>query len=149
MKGDTVSGIIFTAFGGLFLFPSLELGLASQTSDGVPGAGFFPFWISVVVIAIGLTLFIMGIKSKVSVPYFSMNAEQKENLKPFFLTGASVIVFLVLWLLLGFLPAAIALSILLNVLYKRTIKFIALYTLLFVGVLYYIFYYLLRIQFVV
>ncbi|AOT69643.1 tripartite tricarboxylate transporter TctB family protein [Geosporobacter ferrireducens] len=148
-KGDTIPGVLFVILGGLFIFPSLSLGIASPTSDGVPGPGFFPFIMALMVVVFGLILFIRGIKANGSFEYFKLEDAQKKNKKLFFTTVFAILVFLALWKLTTFLIAAASISLFLNWTYERTLKFNAVYTVLFVGLIYFVFNMLLRVQFVI
>ena len=54
IKKDVLSGAAAVCIAVAFMFPSLRLGVASLTSDGVPGPGFFPFFVSLLVIGLGV-----------------------------------------------------------------------------------------------
>lgn len=148
-KGDTVPGCFFIGFGLLFLFPSLGLGVASPTSDGVPGAGFFPTIMAVLLIVFGILLTINGIKSKGSLVYFEMDEEQKANVKPFFITMISICVFFALWKVIGFYFSVLIFCFFLNKVYQRNFKFNITYSILFTALIYFVFTVALKIQFTV
>ncbi len=147
-KSNIAFGSIFAAIGVVFVIGALRLGLSSPTSDGVPGAGFFPFIIALVVLALGLGLVISSIISPDGRPSpFRMDAEQRENLRPFVLTIVALFGFFVLWYLIRFEVAAFVFCIFLNKVYKRSWLFTIVFSVILVSVTYFIFNRLLFIQF--
>ncbi len=148
-KGDTIPGILSVAFGFLFLIPSIGFGVTSATSDGVPGPGFFPMIISVCLIALGLMLLIKGIRDKGTFKVFVLDEDTRENLKPFFLTIAAILGFLIAIKFVLFVLAAFALLVGMNWIYKRSWKFNLIFSSVFVGLVYVIFTILLKVQFII
>lgn len=148
-KGDTVPGLLVVGFGIMFLIPGTQLGIASTTSDNVPGAGFFPVIISVAVILFGLALFVKGLKDNGKLVYFQMDEEQKANVRPFFLTILGIAAFFVIWKFVRFEVAALAFSLFLNWVYHRSWKFNVAFTVIFVGLIYCIFSLGLKIEFAI
>ncbi len=59
-RAETVFGLGILAFGGLLLEESLKL---PYFVEEVPGPGFFPFWLSLAIIAFGLALTVRGARS--------------------------------------------------------------------------------------
>lgn len=148
-KGDTIPGILAVAFGLLFLIPSIGFGVTSATSDGVPGPGFFPLIISICLIALGLVLFVKGIRDKGKFKVFVLDEDNRENLKPFFLTIAAILVFLIAIKFIMFVLAAFVLVVVMNWIYKRSWKFNLIFSSVFVGLVYVIFTVLLKVQFII
>ena len=147
LKGDTVPGLILFLIGLAFFVPSVNFGILPTTKDGVLGAGFFPAVLSVGIMIAGLIFFIQGLKENGNVEYFSMDEEQKANLKPFFITIAAVFAFMLIWLFVDFFVAMAAFCIFMNWVYKRTWKFNLVFTAGFVISVYVAFTFFLKIQF--
>jgi len=146
-KGDTIPGLLSIGFGTLFFVPSLGMGFTASTSDGVPGPGFFPIIVSSFLIILGFILLVKGIKDKGKFKFFVMDEDTKENLRPFFLTIAAIVVFLAALKLIPFTLASLALLVFLNWVYKRSWKFNLIFSPVFVGLVYLIFTVLLKVQF--
>lgn len=150
-KGDTVPGIL-TVLVGIFFFiqtmitPNLSFG--STTSDGVPGAGFFPYLLSGALIIAGLALTVRGIKQKGKIQYLELSDEIKKNLKVLLLTFIGLVVFLAFWRLTNLFFAAVFLfCIYLNIIFERTKKFTAVYAVVFTAFIYIVFSVAFSIQF--
>lgn len=147
VKKDSMAGIIFIIIGALFIVPSVNLGIPSATSDGVPGAGFFPFVTAIILIILGSVLLLDGIfKKNKDIEKVEVN---KENLKVLLVTIVAIIVFLLIWKFTSFIIATVALSLFLNWYYKRDLKFNIIFTAIFVTLIHVVFTILLRIQFVI
>ena len=104
LKGDVVPGILVTLMGVFFLVmtritPNLSFG--STTSDGVPGAGFFPYIFSVILSVLGIVLLARGIKQNGTVQYIKIDDELRLNLKILSFTMLGLLVFLAFWQLTG------------------------------------------------
>jgi len=147
LKGDTIPGLILVIIGLLFLIPSIGFGIMPTTSDGVLGAGFFPAVISIGVIIAGAGYFIKGLRENGAVEYFYMDEEQKGNLKPFFITIAATLIFMLLWHVIDFFIATTIFCLFINWIYKRSWKFNVLFTGIFVAGIYLAFTVFLKIQF--
>ena len=147
LKGDTVPGLICIEVGLAFLLPSINLGIIATTKDGVPGAGFFPAILSSGVILGGIGLFFNGFMAKGSFEYFHLDEEQKKNIRPFFITIISMLVFMLLWKFVDFFVAMALFCLFLNRIYKRSWKFNILFTVGLVVGIYIAFTVLLKIQF--
>ena len=79
-KGDTIPGLITAIFGySVAIYTLLEdtMRVNAQSSDGVPGAGFFPVLLGFAVGILGTILFVRGILQKGSVQYFQVDPEIK------------------------------------------------------------------------
>ena len=99
-KGDIIPGLLFALLGAFCLcvtYTSPMLKFGSNTSDGVPGAGFFPVLLGFAVGILGTILFVRGILQKGSVQYFQVDPEIKFNLKRLGLTAVSIVIFFILW----------------------------------------------------
>lgn len=148
-KGDTIPGLLFTVVGVFFLIPALKLGFTSSTSDGVPGAGFFPAICSVIVIILGLAVSIDGIRKKGAFVYFEMDEEQRKNKIPFFVTIAAIIFFFFIWKFTSFFIAVPIFAFGMNVFLKRSILFNILFTVILTVCIYLAFTKLLMINFII
>lgn len=152
-KGDTVPGILTVLFGLAFLIMTRtnnHLSFAATTTDGVPGAGFFPYILSVLVIVTGICLFIRGIKQNGTKQYVTVNAEMKSNIKIVVLTAAGLAVFLIFWYITGvFIAGTLLFVIYLNKIYRRTWRFTLLYGVIFTIFIYLVFKMAFSIQFTV
>lgn len=148
-KGDTIPGVLAVGFGTLFLVPSIGLGFAASTTDGVPGPGFFPTIVSSFLIVLGFILLVKGIKDKGKIRFFVLDEDTKENIRPFLLTIAAILVYLVALKFISFVLASFTLLVFLNWVYKRSWRFNLTFSTVFVGLVYLIFTVLLRVQFVI
>ncbi len=148
LKGDTIPGVLFVAFGVLFLIPSANMGIVSETSDGVPGPGFFPAIISSIIIILGLILLIKGLKNNGKYRYFIISEDIRNNMKPFFMTLAGMVLFLAALKLFFFFAVSYAFLIYLNWVFKRSLKFNIIFSTVFIVAIYVVFKELLRVQFV-
>lgn len=150
-KGDTIPGALVSVLGIIFLVVTLmdsKMTIAPVTSDGVPGAGFFPFLMSVILIVFGTVLLINGIRQKEKVQYINLTAETKRNLKKLLLVLAGLIVFLIIWQLTNlFFPWVFILSIYLNKVFERNLKFTIIYSVSLTAVVYLVFTVAFSIQF--
>ena len=150
-KGDTIPGALVSVLGLIFLTVTLmdpRMTIAPVTSDGVPGAGFFPFLMSVILIVFGVVLLFIGIRKKEKVAYINLTAETKQNLKKLLFVVAGIIIFLVLWQLTNlFLPWVLVLSIYLNKVFERNLKFTIIYSVSLTAVVYLVFTVAFSIQF--
>lgn len=148
-KGDTIPGFLLTGIGAMFLIPGIGLGVAPSTSDHVPGAGFFPVFVSSVVIILGILLVLKGLKANGKQRYFEMDDEQKSNILPFFSTIAAVIAFFLIWKFVRFEIAALVFCLFVNWIYKRSWKYNIAFSVIFVAAIYCIFALGLKIEFIV
>ena len=142
-KGDVIPGIITTVFGAFVVIYTLvedTMKVNSQASDGVPGAGFFPVILGALLILMGVILTIKSLLKKDRKPYFKLTEEQKYNVKKLLLVVVSIIVFFILWRTTRlFIACAALLSFILNIIFKRSLKFNIIYTVVFTAFLYLVF----------
>lgn len=99
-KSDAMAGAVALLLGLSFLVPAIGLGIASPTSDGVPGAGFFPALTSGLLVLLGVILLVRGLRDPGAwFPTFS--AEQRANVRLMLATIGGVLGLLVIWYGLG------------------------------------------------
>lgn len=150
-KGDTIPGAVVTAFGITFLISTLanpRLTIGSVTSDGVPGAGFFPFIMSTLLTVLGIALMLTGFRQKGKVSYIKLTPEIKKNLKVLLFVVMGLIGFFIFWQLTKwFYPGALLLSIFLNRLFERSWKYTLIYSTVFTAFIYLTFSLAFSIQF--
>lgn len=150
-KGDTIPGILVTLFGAIFFVGTVtnsELSFGSVTSDGVPGAGFFPYLLSIAVMLMGITLAIRGIRQRGTAEYIKTEKETKKNLKILALTMIGLLVFLAIWQFIGQFFIGMFLYILyLNRVLERTWKYTIMYAVIFTAFVYLVFSFGFSIQF--
>ena len=131
-KGDTIPGLITAVFGySVAIYVLLEdtMRWNAQSSDGVPGAGFFPVLLGI--------LFIRGLLQKGSVQYFQVDPEIKFNLKRLGLAALSMIVFFILWRTTHQFIVCVALVCFgLNAVFGRKLKYNIIYTVVFTAFIY-------------
>lgn len=150
-KGDTIPGLITAIFGfSVVTYTLLEdtMKVNAQSSDGVPGAGFFPVLLGLVVGVLGLALMFRGLKQKGSVQYMKLDPELKQNLKTLLLTVAGLVVFFVLWQTTKqFILCVPVLCFFLNLIFGRKLKHNIIYTVVFTIFLYLAFVVGFKVQF--
>ena len=131
-KGDAISGIAITLLGfGVTVYTLVEntMRFNAQTSDGVPGAGFFPVLLGSVLGILGIVLIIRSIREKNEKARSAAASEEtKKNIKMLVLTITAIVIFFILW--------ALALVIFLNFIFERTWKFNIIYSVVFVAFIY-------------
>ena len=134
-KGDTIPGLITAIFGySVAIYTLLEdtMRVNAQSSDGVPGAGFFPVLLGFAVGILGTILFVRGILQKGSVQYFQVDPEIKFNLKRLGLTAVSI-----LWQTTKrFIVCVPILCFALNAIFGRKLKYNIIYTVVFTAFIY-------------
>lgn len=150
-KGDTIPGALVSVVGIIFLSATMmnsRLTVAPVTSDGVPGAGFFPFLMSSILIVLGIALMIIGIRQKGKVQYLNLSEEIKRNLIRLLLVVVGMIVFLVLWQITHlFFVWTFIFSLYLNKVFERSLKFTLIYSVGITAVVYLVFTVAFSIQF--
>ena len=139
-KGDTIPGLLTAIFGfavALYTLSEDTMKFRAQSSDGVPGAGFFPVLLGFVVGILGVALMIRGLSQRGSVQYFKLDEELKKNLKILVLAVIGILVFFVLWQTTKqFILCVPVLCFYLNVLFGRSLKYNIIYTVVFTVFLY-------------
>ena len=147
-NSDVYSGSAFLAVAAVFIVGGLQLGVASPTADGVPGAGFFPVVIGATVALLGIILIAQSRLFKGErKESFRMISEQKKNIRHLVLTVVSLIGMFVVWHLINFEVALIVFSLFINRVYGRSWLFCILFTVVFVGLIYLMFDKVFHIQF--
>lgn len=136
---DVVFGIISLVISIWFFI--MSQGFKSGTvSDGVPGAGFFPSILCIIMGIVSIVLIIQGFKKKTH--YFTVVKHIKdisENTKNLFLTSAALLIFMLLWQYTFFILALAVLIFFLNLLFHQKILINILYTGILVSVIYLVF----------
>ncbi|MCY1152813.1 MAG: tripartite tricarboxylate transporter TctB family protein [Sphaerochaetaceae bacterium] len=126
--GDVIFGVITFLIGGIFLI--LSQGFSGGTSDGVPGAGFFPTILSILILISSLLLIIKGIKEKKH--YFNIEKGVKslpENTKKLLITIIALLLFLILWKYVNFIIGIASFILILNHVYGQKFSTNIIYTL--------------------
>lgn len=143
LKGDTVPGMITIFIGIFFLVKTLatdNLSFVATTSDGVPGAGFFPCILSGALIFSGIILMIRGLRQNGEKQYVALDAEMRGNIKILLLTVAGLAVFLAFWYLTDlFIVGVLLFAVFLNKLYERKWKYTIIYAVVFTVFIYLVF----------
>lgn len=139
-KGDTIPGLLTAVFGfavALYTLSEDTMKFRAQSSDGVPGAGFFPVLLGFAVGILGVALMVRGLTQKGSVQYFKLDEELKKNLKTMCLVVVGMVVFFVLWQTTKqFILCVPVLCFFLNFLFGRNLKYNLIYTVVFTVFLY-------------
>lgn len=150
-KGDTIPGLITALFGfSVAIYTLLEdtMRVNAQSSDGVPGAGFFPVLLGFAVGILGTVLMIRGLMQKGTVQYFKLDDEVKHNLKILALAVIGVVVFFVVWQTTKqFIFCVPVFCFYLNFIFKRSLKYNIVYTVVFTAFLYLAFVVGFKVQF--
>lgn len=150
-KGDTIPGLITALFGfSVVSYTLLEdtMKVKAQSSDGVPGAGFFPVLLGLVVGVLGLCLMFRGLKQKGSVQYMKLDPELRQNVKILLLAVAGLVIFFVLWQTTKqFILCVPILCFFLNLIFGRNLKYNVIYTAIFTAFLYLAFVVGFKVQF--
>jgi len=142
--GDTIPGLITALFGyAVTIYTIIEPTFTwkAQTSDGVPGGGFFPVLLGLLLGVLGTVLFVKGLINKGSVTYFQLDAEVKSNLIKIGKTTVFIVIFFIVWQSTkrsfpSFIPSIALLSLVLNKTFGRSLKFNLIYTSVLVLFLY-------------
>lgn len=148
LKADAIAGLLCMAFGIFFFIMTAinpQLSFIATTSDGVPGGGFFPYILSVLIIIMGAALVVRGVRQG-DKQYVQWTLENKKNLKVMLLTVAGLIVFLAAWKITApyfgntaFMVCVFLFEIYLNKLFERTWKFALIYAVVFTAFIYLVF----------
>lgn len=148
LKADAVAGLLCVAFGLFFLIMTAtnpQLSFIATTSDGVPGGGFFPYILSILIVILGAALVIRGLRQEEK-KYVEWTPENRKNLKIMLLTVAGLIVFLAAWKITApyfentaFMVCVFLFEIYLNKLFERTWKFALIYAVIFTLFIYLVF----------
>lgn len=147
-KSDLAAGGVFAAVAIVFLIGAVQLGIPSPTSDGVPGAGFFPFILSSLLIVLcGVMAYQYLTHKGEKHESFRREAEQKGNMTPFILTLAAMLVMFVIWHLVNFELGCLVFCLAANIIYKRSWKFTIAFSIIFTAALHLVFIRMLMLSF--
>ncbi|MEM5780371.1 MAG: tripartite tricarboxylate transporter TctB family protein [Lawsonibacter sp.] len=139
-KGDTIPGLITAIFGysvAIYTLVENTMRFNAQSSDGVPGAGFFPVLLGFLVGILGTVLTVRGIREKGTVRYFQVDAEVKHNLKVLGLAALSMVLFFILWQTTKqFIVCMAAVCFALNLVFGRKLIYNLIYTAVFTAFIY-------------
>lgn len=136
MYDDVIFSVISFVVGLLFFIPALGFGIA-PTKEGTPGPGFFPVIVAAFVIVFSIALLINSLRAKEK--HFKFDDVIRANMKPFLITIAAIVAYLILWKFITFFPATILFLLLLNYVYKRGWKFNIIFTIGFTAFIYFVF----------
>ena len=81
IKADMVAGALFMVFGLFFLIQTAsnpQMSFIATTSDGVPGGGFFPYILSILIIIMGGALVVRGARTE-GKKYVELTEENKKQ----------------------------------------------------------------------
>ena len=135
INADSIVGIITLLIAAAFI--SMSRDFPGASSDGVPGAGYFPTFISIFVIIFSVLLIGQGfIKQQ---KYFQKESEKKKSIMQMLEVYGALIVFFILWNLVPFIIAAIVFEVLLCIILKCSWKFTAIFSIAVVLLMYLIF----------
>lgn len=160
-KPDLIGGLVVVLVGVFFAGYALldsNLTYSARTSDGVPGAGFFPILFGFLMALSGLLLVVrsLGLRAKESdeetgpveeelseddAPVIEQKAgspeEQRLNNRILLLTVLTVLAFLLFWKLTGwFYPALIVTTVILGRIFEKTWVFSVLFAVVFAAFIY-------------
>lgn len=141
LRGDTIPGLVIMLFGftvAIYTLVEDTMRFRAQTSDGVPGAGFFPVILGFLLGALGLLLMIRGLRAKGEVEFFKIEDDEiRGNVKMLIKTVVCILVFFILWQLTKqFILCALLFVGGLNFIFERSWKFNLIYTVVFVAFIY-------------
>lgn len=114
-KEDTIAGILFILLAVAFL--SISWSFPSGTQDGVPGPGYFPIILSILLIVLSVTMIIVGIIKKTHFNFF--DRVFKANMATFLLVNAVIIAYLALWNSVHFMLNTSVLLFALGMIFRR------------------------------
>lgn len=135
INADSIFGITTFLVAVAFIARSLQFDGASK--DGVPGAGYFPIVVSLMIILFSVLLIIDGIRKQNK--YFEIEEAKKQNLIQMLEVYGALVVFFVLWNFIPFVFAAIIFEVILCRILRCSWKFTILFSLISVIALYLIF----------
>lgn len=148
-KKNVISGVLFILLGVIVIPASLSLGLESTTSDGVPGAGFFPFVMSVGIILLGLLTIVQAVFKLKKEKDLVREKYPRENYLKSAMIFLMILVYIVLWHIVGYYIATFVIAVSANLFFKRSLKFTFMFSSILTLLIYLIFTVGLRIQFAV
>lgn len=116
-KEDTIAGILFILLAVAFL--SIAWSFPSGTQDGVPGPGYFPIILSILLIVLSIAMIIIGIIKKTRFNF--LDSLFKANMATFLLVNTTIIAYLALWNSVHFMLNTSALLIVLGMIFRRSL----------------------------
>ncbi|MGB3423982.1 MAG: tripartite tricarboxylate transporter TctB family protein [Castellaniella sp.] len=134
-KEDTIAGIVFILMGVAFLIMAWPF--PAGTQDGVPGPGYFPIALSLLLIVLSLIMIVNGIVRKTSFNFF--DTLFKANLGVLLLTNLALIAYLVLWGLVPFVLNTGVFLIVLGMIFRRKFVTNAIFSILTTAIIYLLF----------
>ncbi|MDK2799451.1 MAG: hypothetical protein PWP27_1552 [Clostridiales bacterium] len=131
--------IIFGSISSLIsiLFYVVSLSFPKGTTDGIPGPGYFPQLMAVIIFVLSIILIVSGIKNKKR--YIVLNEKTSKNVKPLILTIAAMGCFIGLWEFIPFILGAFLYLLILNIIFKQKLKFAVIFAATTTAVIYFIF----------
>ena len=92
INADVIFGVVCIAFSIFWIIMSFNL---PRGMNGVPGPGYFPILLSIILIILSSILIYSGVKSKRI--YFNFKEKNKEELITTITTPILIILFLIIW----------------------------------------------------
>lgn len=141
LRGDTIPGLVTMLFGftvAIYTLVEDTMRFRAQTSDGVPGAGFFPVILGFLLGGLGLILMIRGLRAHGTVEFFKIEDDEiRGNVKMMVKTVIAILVFFILWQLTKqFIICAFLLVFALNFIFERGWKYNLIYSAVFIAFIY-------------
>jgi|GEM_PF-2135541 len=136
LYGDLVFGAVSLGLSVWFFIMSLGFKSGSPL-NGVPGAGFFPGVISILIALVSIVLMVQGFRQKRH--YFQPIKSIKEmqaNTRNLFLTVTSLVIFMLLWKFVHFFIAIGAFIFFLNILFRQKLLVNIIYTVVSITFIY-------------
>lgn len=126
-RGDTIPGLLLMLFGVVVIILTIrapQMTFVSVTTDDAPGAGFFPYLTSGLIVLFGFLLMLRGIRQNGSVSYFERTPEVQSNIRMLLKIAAGIILLLTAWKLTkNLIPCIFVYSLYANFVLRRSIKF--------------------------
>lgn len=126
----------------LFMIPAFKF--PGGTVDGTPGPGYFPILVSSVILFLSAILFVQYLRDNKK--YFQQNETQKKNLPKLLITAGAILLYTILFMVIPFIPLTLVFMVFLNWLFGRTWRFNIIFSIIFTGVIYYVFNNLLHVM---
>lgn len=131
--------VIVTLF---FMIPAFSF--PGGTTDGAPGPGYFPILVCSVILLLSTILFIQYLRDHKK--YFQQNETQKKNLPKLLIAIGAIILYTILFMFIPFIPLTLVFMVFLNWLFGRTWRFNIIFSVVFTGVIYFVFNNLLHVM---
>lgn len=134
INADIIFSVVCLAFSIFWIIMSLSL---PRGTSGVPGPGYFPILLSIILIVLSSRLIYSGVKSKRI--YFNFKEKNKANLITTITTPILIILFLIIWPHVPYLLACFLLLLSLGFLYKINLKTNIISSLVLTALTYFLF----------